>query len=174
MKKFLGVTKVCVLMVVVMVLSGCAGTIKLTETTFKSAPNPDVVFIIEDKHFSDLFVVGTTVEISSINEISKAINTVFKDKAVAIYSHNKPVPEFLNRKVNIVKITPVEFNLYGLPFFWAGKFSADTSINGETKQIEAREMVHSTPFSTGVADAKRLTGKLFLDFAQKIREELKM
>jgi hypothetical protein len=166
--------KVLILMVVAVVVSGC-GTINLVKNDFviKNAADPEVIFVIEDRHFSDWVAVGASIEISSLKEISKAINTTFHDKAFAIYPSDK-VGSIDIGKGKVVKITPVEFNLYKpVGFFYIGKFIADVSINNKTKRIEG-EGKESAFFALNTrASITALSDNTFLDFAKRLRKELK-
>jgi hypothetical protein len=166
--------KVLVLMVVAVVVSGCAGHINLAKNDFviKNAADPEVIFVIEDRHFSDWFVVGVTIEISSLKEISKAINTTFHDKAFAIYPSDKANNIDISRS-KVVKITPIEFNLYKpVGFFYIGKFVADVSINNKTKRIEGEGKESSIFALETRARVITLSDNTFLDFAKSLRKEL--
>ncbi len=182
MKGFLGALKVLVLMVGVMVVSGCGSTLAITRSEvmdFKNTPDPDIVFVIENKTFIDMPPPGFFSDVNKIvidpfDGIAKAINIVFKDKRISIY----PLQEFkedvyTQKNSRIVLISPQEFNTYKpIGLSYRCKFSADVAIDGNKHNVEAVA-------STGIVftDIRKrhvtyLMDKVFLDFAKKLKEKL--
>ncbi len=174
------VLKFLVLVVVVMVVSGCFSTLSITRSEvmdFKNAPEPDIVFVIESKTLTDRIpsVWVNKVVIDPFDGIAKAINIVFKDKRISIY----PLQEFkedayTQKNSRIVLISPIEFNLYKpFGFFYGCKLSADVTINGKNHSVEGRTSKGVTPFTDlNERDVTYMIDKTYLDFAKKLKEKL--
>ncbi len=124
--------KVLGLVFAVMAVAGCGRTLDMSKTNFldiQNAENPEIVFVIENKHFSDRVPSSRVgkIEFSSFKEISNAINKTFSDNRIAIFAEYK-VP--INVVPKIITVTPLEFDLYK-PFglIYKCEFIADVIID---------------------------------------------